>query len=207
MRLFCLIPNYVFEEKISDNEFKIGSIDCDDLAGTYHENFTFDLPAILEYLDKEDWVEDSIACFTTPAEAKEYLDQDSVMISFEKADGEFIKIDANTYFDYLKTKINFENAFNKALEKGDEERCEKLNSAFENFEEKMLSQITSPKSFYDSLVIVPSVEISSIKALYVLGTNPILFGANKKGLNLIIEKDKNRHVNKSVENKITSQGK
>ena len=108
MRLYCLIPNYVFFEKIAKNQNKFGSIECDDLAGTYHDNFTYDLPSVLSYLDKEEWMEDSICAFATPAECKKYLDDDSVMIAFEHNDNDYLKIDADEFYNYVKEKIDMD---------------------------------------------------------------------------------------------------
>lgn len=202
MRLFCLIPNHVFLEKIIGNNSKIGSLDFEDFVDTYHDDFSYDLPAILEYLDKEDWTDNSICCFTTPAEAKDYLNDDNVLISFEKDDKEFVKINADKYYDYLKTKINFEKAFDRAIYETDEEKLEKLNSVFDEFEEQMLSQITSPKSFYDSLVIVPYIAINSIKAVYMLDTNKHANEAkSKRVLNLIVEKGENKTEDISCQEK------
>lgn len=190
MRLFCLIPNYVFIAKIVENDQKIGSIDCDDLIGTYHDNFTYDLPVILQYFDKEEWIEDSVCCFTTPAEAKQYLDEESVMIAFETQDPEFVKINANEYFQYLKTKVNFELAIDKALEKDEDQKCQMLTQAFEQFEDNMVTKIANPRNFYDTLVVVPDIAISSIKAICATDKNRYAREASLKNYNMIIEKTK-----------------
>lgn len=206
MRLFCLIPNYVFFGKMTD-ELKIRSIECDDLIGTYHDNFTYDLPVILTYFDKEDWEENSICCFTTPAEAKQYLDDDSILIAFETNNSEHLQLNANKYYDYLKVKINFEKEFDIALNSADEERCERLNSAFEKFEDKMISEIASPKNFYDSLVVVPDIPLSSVKAIYAYETNRDLKDIKKRNdYNLIVEKNPNKTIEQS-KNAIVGQGK
>ena len=189
MRLYCMIPNYVFFEKIAKNQNKFGSIECDDLAGTYHDNFTYDLPSVLSYLDKEEWMEDSICAFATPAECKNYLDDDSVMIAFEHNDNDYLKIDADEFYNYVKTKIDMDKAlFQKVRGASDEEF---INAAvkFNQYEEKQLSEICKPKSFYDSLIVVPHINISSIKAYYVSNKNvDINLIKKSQHLNLIIER-------------------
>lgn len=188
MRLYCLIPNYVFFEKIAKNPNKYGSIECDDLAGTYHDNFTYDLPSVLSYLDKEGWIEDSICAFTTPAECRNYLDNDSVMISFEQNNTDCLKINADEFYKYVRGKVDFDKALMKKVGGVSDEEFIHEATKFNQFEEKKVSEICEPKSYYNTFVIVPHIDISSIKAFYVSNKNVDINLINRtQNLNLIVE--------------------
>ena len=197
MRLYCLIPNYVFEEKIANNPKRIGSIECDDFAGTYQDDFTYDLPDVLSYLDKEDWIEDSICAFTTPAVCKKFLNNENVMISFEQTDDDYIMLNKSAFVEFVFTKMMYEKRSNRALEIEDEEEFAKIQEQYEDFVESELSNITKPKDFYDSLMVVPFVGVGSVKAFYVLESNrQILRTSKENNINVVVE-----HIRAQIEEK------
>ena len=152
MRLYCLIPNYVFEEKIANNPNRTGSIDCDDFAGTYHDDFVYDLPEVLQYLDKEDWIENSICAFTTPAECKKLLNNDNVMISFEQINEDYVTLNKSAFLNFIFMKMVYEKRGMRALEIQDEDEFLKIEEQYQDFINKELSNVSKPNNFYDSLV-------------------------------------------------------
>ncbi len=189
MRLYCLIPNYVFEEKIANNPNRTGSIDCDDFAGTYHDDFVYDLPEVLQYLDKEDWIENSICAFTTPAECKKLLNNDNVMISFEQINEDYVTLNKSAFLNFIFMKMMYEKRGMRALEIQDEDEFLKIEEQYQDFINKELSNVSKPNNFYDSLVVVPQIDINMVKSFYVLDGNcQIMRTGKKKNIGLIVER-------------------
>ncbi|MGN1162350.1 MAG: hypothetical protein ACI4T2_00265 [Christensenellales bacterium] len=188
MRLYCLIPNYVFVEKIAKNQNHVGSIECDDMAGTYHDDYTYELPPVLEYFDKEDWIEDSICAFSTPAECKRYLDDDNVMISFEPYNNEYLILGKRSFYDMIATKIMYEKRMERVLRCGKEEEFFDLQEMYSQHIQDEISNVCKQKDFYDSLIVVPRIDISSVKSFYVLDSNKDIKKIREtSNINLIVE--------------------
>ena len=207
MRLYCLIPNYVFEEKIANNPNRIGSIECDDFAGTYQDDFTYDLPDVLQYLDKEDWIENSICVFSTPAICKKFLNDENVMISFEQSGEDYIMLNKSAFLKFVFMKIMYEKRSSRALEIQDEEEFSKIEEQYQAFVESELSNITKPKDFYDSLIVVPHIDIPSVKAIYVLDSNRHALRASKQNkINLIVEQNHASNTQESQASNGVEQG-
>lgn len=175
MRLYCLIPNYVFFEKVAGNTNPFMKINVDDLAGTFHDFYNYNLPPFLQYNDKEDWVDNSICTFTTPAQAKNYLGSNNVMISFEIQDEDYLKLNGDELYNYIAYKNSIEDRMLNLIEMSDEdkksEKLYQMNERFEKFENNKLSKVSEMQNYYEGLVVVPEIKVSSIKSYFVSKSN------------------------------------
>lgn len=181
MRLYTLIPNYVFFEKVANNYNKIGAIVVDDLSGTFQDIFRYDLAPFLEYLDNEELIDNSIACFTTPAEAKGYLEEDNIIISFE-ADDNALLFDANEFNQYLMEKSFLEDYLVANME--DFEKVMKVQNQICEFTENNLGKVCAKTGHYDSFAIVEEIPVNAIKCFFVAKNNKAIEKIrNLKGIN------------------------
>ena len=168
MRLYVVIPNYIFFEKVANNPYKFGEIVVDDLSGTYQDVFRYDLAPFLAYCDKEEFIDNSICCFTTPREAKTFLENDNIMLSFE-ADDNSLLFDADQFEKYLIEKSFLEDYLIENME--DFEKTMQVQKQINDFTDKNLSKVYKKTGYYDSFAVVENIPIISIKCFFASKNN------------------------------------
>lgn len=168
MRLYVVIPNYIFFEKVANNPYKFGEIVVDDLSGTYQDVFRYDLAPFLAYCDKEEFIDNSICCFTTPREAKTFLENDNIMLSFE-ADDNSLLFDADQFEKYLIEKSFLEDYLIENME--DFEKTMQVQKQINDFTDKNLSKVYKKTGYYDSFAVVGNIPIISIKCFFASKNN------------------------------------
>ena len=168
MRLYVVIPNYIFFEKVFNNPSKLGEIVVDDLSGTYQDVFRYDLAPFLAYCDKEEFIDNSICCFTTPREAKTFLENDNIMLSFE-ADDKTLLFNADQFERYLIKKSYLETRLIANME--DTEKAFKIQEQIDNFTYENLSKVYKKTGYYDSFAVVEDIPINSIKCFFASKNN------------------------------------
>ena len=169
MRLYCVIPNYIFFEKVYNNFEKLGEIEVDDLSGTYQDMFRYDMPPFLSYCDKDNLIDNSICCFTTPREAKTFLENENILISFEAYDRDVLLFNADQFEKYLLEKSFLEDYLIANMD--NIENAIKIQMQINNFTEQNLSKVDKKNNYYDSFAVVPYIPINSIKCCFALRTN------------------------------------
>ena len=169
MRLYVVIPNYVFFEKVMGNSEKLGSIVVDDLSGTYQDMFRYDMAPFLEYSDKEELVDNSICCFTTPREARTFLADNNIMISFEAEDNKALLFNANQFEKYLLKKSYLESLLISNIEDG--EKVVKIQSQINDHAARNLSKVYNLSGYYDSFAVVEDIPVNSVKCFFISKSN------------------------------------
>ena len=171
MRLYAVIPNRLYLQKIHKNNKKFGRILVNDLFTTPHGLFLPVLTPLLEIWDKMDFVGSSIVLYTTPAEMKKYVDQNFIGIAIETNDN-VLNINADKFFYFFSKMFNE----NKHLFSSGEDRKEKFAEFVDRVSlsapiyEKEISKVDN---FYDSFGILNELNINEIRNIYYTQDNLI----------------------------------
>ena len=186
MRLYALLPNSLYLEKLHNNDKKFGRILTTDLLATLHGNLIPFLNIFFEIWDKREYIDSSILMFTTPAEMKRYLNNNFVGIAVE-TESKVLNINGNKFMEFVHDSF-IENSEMFGLEANNDNFQEFLHKVSLKAEE-CEKEIAQVDYFYNAFGIIDEININEIRNLYYLKNNDIVEkikqDENKKLFNFI----------------------
>lgn len=171
MRLYALLPNSLYLEKLHNNDKKFGRILTTDLSSTPHAKFSIFLDPFFEIWNKERFINSSILMFTTPAEMKRYLNPEYVGFAIE-TDDKVVNINGQKFIEFIHEMFveNAEMFDSEADMDKFKEFLFKISEKAEEYEAEM----AKVDNFYDAFGIVDEININDIKSLYYLPNNSVI---------------------------------
>ncbi|MBO4412755.1 MAG: hypothetical protein J5779_01935 [Clostridia bacterium] len=171
MRLYALLPNSLYLEKLHNNDRKFGRIIMDDLSSTPHAKFSILLDPFFEIWNKERFINSSILMFTTPAEMKNYLNSEYVGFAIETED-KVVNINGQKFIEFIH-ELFVENG-EMFDEKADIDTFKEFLFKVSEKAEEYEAEMAKVDNFYDAFGIVDEININDIKTLYYLPNNSVI---------------------------------